>query len=430
MKNKIKLFSNVIQHTANGGSLFYRYLQNNLNIMEKEIVNILENKVLLINKRKDKIGKINLKDKLKKFYFIILILTLLFINGCASESGITSGVKRTPGGETVQLRETDNLTEAEKNKLRQNLIKEVREGFTFYRLSPGDMLEVMYHLSLVSEAQDYRIGVNDELNVDFYYHPQVNRTVVVRPDGKITLPVKGDFQAAGLKPAELATNIKVQFSDIYNSPVVTVSVNKFSSKMTELQKAITNAPRGQAKLVSIGPDGNVYLPLLRGIKAAGKTIDELRDIINNEYRYEFNNLNVSILIESITGNRVFIFGEVPRPGPVQMTRPLTLLQLFANVGGYLPTSAMDQVKIMYWNEKNEPILKTVNLYNIMNNLKLEEDMVVPNNSVIYVPKTGIAKLNQWVDQYIRQLFLWQGENLGFSYGLGGKTLATGTISIE
>mgnify|MGYP007068777797 CR=1 FL=1 len=41
--------------------------------MEKEIVNILETNVLLINKRKDKIGKINLKDKLKTFYFIILI---------------------------------------------------------------------------------------------------------------------------------------------------------------------------------------------------------------------------------------------------------------------------------------------------------------------------------------------------------------------
>lgn len=369
-------------------------------------------------------------EKIKNIYFIFYFLIILFINGCSSDSGITSGLKRTQSGETVQLRETNNLTEAEKNKLRQNLIKEVREGFTFYRLSPGDMLEVMYHLSLVSEAQDYRIGVNDELNIDFYYHPQVNRTVVVRPDGKITLPVKGDFKAAGFKPTELAEIIKNQFSDIYNSPIVTVSVNKFSSKMTELQKAITNAPRGQAKLVSIGPDGNVYLPLLKGIKAAGKTIDELRDIINKEYRYEFNNLNVSILIESITGNRVFVFGEVPRPGPLQMRRPLTLLQLFAEVGGYLPTSAMDQVKIMYWNEKNEPILRTVNLFNIMNNLKLEEDMVVPNNSVIYVPKTGIAKLNQWVDQYIRQLFLWQGESLGFSYGLGGKTLATGTVSID
>jgi polysaccharide export outer membrane protein len=371
-----------------------------------------------------------IKLEIKYLIPLLMIIIGIYIGGCSTDSGISSAVMRTSSGDTVKLREVDNLTDAEKNKLRQNLIKEVREGFTFYRLSPGDMLEVMYHLSLVSEAQDYRIGVNDELNIDFYYHPQVNRTLIVRPDGKITMPVKGEFHAAGLKPAELASVIKNKFSDIYNGPIVTVSVNKFSSKMTELQKAITNAPRGQAKLVSIGPDGNVYLPLLKGIKAAGKTIDELRDTINNEYRYEFNNLNVSILIESITGNRVFIFGEVPRPGPVQMTRPLTLLQLFANVGGYLPTSAMDQVKIMYWNEKNEPILKTVNLYNIMNNLKLEEDMVVPNNSVIYVPKTGIAKLNQWVDQYIRQLFLWQGESLGFSYGLGGKTLATGTIAID
>lgn len=370
--------------------------------------------------------KIIKRIRFKKSSFVILPI-LFFIAGCASDLAINSSTRRTPDGETVQLKGVAELTEAEKNKLRQNLIKEVREGFNFYRLSPGDMLEVMYHLSLVSEAQDYRIGVNDELNVDFYYHPQVNRTVVVRPDGKITLPVKGDFHAAGLKPIELASIVKKRYSDIYNEPVVTISVNKFSSKMTELQKAITNAPRGQAKLVSIGPDGKVYLPLLKGIKAAGKTIDELRDTINNEYRYEFNNLNVSILIESITGNRVFVFGEVPRPGPIQMTRPLTLLQLFANVGGYLPTSAMDQVKIMYWNERNEPILRTVNLKDIMNNLKLEEDMVVPNNSVIYVPKTGIAKLNQFVDQYIRQLFLWQGENLGFQYGLGGKTLSTTTV---
>jgi polysaccharide biosynthesis/export protein PslD len=408
---------------------FYMYSQNEMQRkykMKMNRINLLKSKFILLSiLLRSYYEKIIERAGLTGSLFII-ILILLYISGCASDT--TIGMKRAPDGETVQLRGTAELTEVEKNKLRQNLMKEVREGFNFYRLSPGDILEVMYHLSLVSEAQDYRIGVNDELNVDFYFQPQVNRTVVVRPDGKITLPIKGDFHAAGLKPFELASLVKKQYSDIYNAPIVTISVNKFSSKMTELQKAITNAPRGQAKLVSIGPDGNVYLPLLKGIKAAGKTIDELRDTINNEYRYEFNNLNVSILIESITGNRVFVFGEVPRPGPVQMRSPLTLLQLFASVGGYLPTSAMDQVKIMYWNERNEPILRTVNLYNIMNNLKLEEDMVVPNNSVIYVPKTGIAKLNQFVDQYIKQLFLWQGENLGFSYGLGGKTLST--LAIE
>jgi hypothetical protein len=44
-------------------------------------------------------------------------------------------------------------------------------------------------------------------------------------------------------------------------------------------------------------------------------------------------------------------------------------------------------------------------------------MIVPNNAVIYVPKTTIAKMDMWVDQYIKQLFLWQGESasLGVSY---------------
>jgi len=361
------------------------------------------------------------------YTFICLFTLIAFLTNLGCSSGETGSVIRKHDGELVKARDTDELPEGEKLKLRQNLVKEVREGLMKYRLSPGDMLEVMYHISLVSEAQDYRLGINDEINVDFYYHPQINRTVVVRPDGRITLPIKGDFMAAGLKPTELAAVIKKTYSDILNDPVVTVSVNKYSSKIFELQKAITNAPRGQAKLVTIGPDGNVYLPMLRGIKASGKTIDELRDLINNEYRYEFNNLSVSILIERIVGNRIFIFGEIQRPGPIPVDKPMTIMQAVAASGGVLPTGSLEYVKLMYWNEKNEPILRTVNLLNIMNNLKIEDDMIVPNNSVIFVPKTNIAKMNQWVDQYIRQLFLWQGESLGFSYGLGGRTYATTTI---
>jgi polysaccharide export outer membrane protein len=349
---------------------------------------------------------------------IVVLLLLILLNGCATRVN-TGEVRRTPDGELVQLRQTDELPEAEKAKLRQNLIREVKDGLTRYRLSPGDALEVMYHLSLVSETQDYKIGVNDELNVDFFFQPQINRTVVVRPDGKITLPVKGDFPAAGLKPEELAANVAKQFSDILNKPVVTVSVNKFSSKITELQKAITNAPRGQAKVFTIGPDGNVYLPLLKPIKAANRTIDELNDAINNEYRYEFNNLTVSVLIDSLGGSRAFVFGEVQRPGPVPLAKPMTVLQVVAQSGGVLPTGSLKNVKMVYWTEKNEPAVKTIDMVKMFSGLALEQDMIVPNNAVIYVPKTTIARMDMWVDQYIKQLFLWQGESasagLGVSY---------------
>ena len=210
---------------------------------------------------------------------VAAFIVLMGLCGC-STTVPTGEVKRTPDGELIRLKQPEDLPEAEKAKLRQNLIREAKDGLTRYRLSPGDTLEVMYHLSLVSETQAYRIGVNDELNIDFFYQPQINRTVVVRPDGKITVPIKGDFAAAGLKPEELASHIAKGFSDILNKPVITVSVNKYSSKITELQKAITNAPRGQAKVFPIGPDGNVYLPLLKPVKAANRTIDELNDAIN------------------------------------------------------------------------------------------------------------------------------------------------------
>ncbi len=358
---------------------------------------------------------------------VAAFIVLMGLCGC-STTVPTGEVKRTPDGELIRLKQPEDLPEAEKAKLRQNLIREAKDGLTRYRLSPGDTLEVMYHLSLVSETQAYRIGVNDELNIDFFYQPQINRTVVVRPDGKITVPIKGDFAAAGLKPEELASHIAKGFSDILNKPVITVSVNKYSSKITELQKAITNAPRGQAKVFPIGPDGNVYLPLLKPVKAANRTIDELNDAINTAYRYEFNNLTVSVLIDSLGGSRAFVFGEVYRPGPVQLAKPMTVLQIIAQSGGVTPTGTLKNVKILYWNEKNEPIVRTIDLFKMFSGLSLESDMIVPNNAVIYVPKTTITKMDQWVDQYIKQLFLYQGESasMGFSYILHQPRIITTT----
>lgn len=176
----------------------------------------------------------------------------------------------------------------------------------------------------------------------------------------------------------------------------------------------------------MGPDGNVYLPLLRGVKAAGKTIDEFKDTVVAEYRHDFNNLNVSVLIESLAGNRTFVFGEVQKPGPLVMSKPMTVMQAIAMAGGVLTTGSLGKVKILYWNEKNQPVVRTINLKNSFSSLKIEEDLIVPNNSIIFVPRTAIAEADRWVDQYIRQLFLWQGENFAFTYGVYSAPITTTT----
>jgi polysaccharide biosynthesis/export protein len=76
----------------------------------------------------------------------------------------------------------------------------------------------------------YKIGPQDVLRIDVWREDQLTRTVPVRPDGKITLPLLNDVQAAGLTPMELATFIHGALKNYLNNPQVTVSVNEINSR--------------------------------------------------------------------------------------------------------------------------------------------------------------------------------------------------------
>ena len=341
------------------------------------------------------------------------ILLGCFVVACATRSN-----EKYANGKVVYL---DQQTDAQKQALRMNMGGALKTGLTDYRLTAGDVLEVIYHTSAAIESTDYVLGVDDEIQIDFVDHPEMNRTHFIRPDGKITLQRKGDVIAAGLRPEELADSIRLKFSDIFKDPEVSVSTKKYSSKISELLKALENLPRGRAKGITISPDGYIYLPLIDGVNVKGQTVDKAKNEINLAYKKIFNNLKVSLLLESVVGNRAFVFGEVSKPGMITIDRPMTVMQVISTVGGPLNTGALDKVKVLYWDESNAPRVRTVNLQAVLEELKLEEDMLVANNSVIFVPKTTIAKMDQWVDQYIAKLFLFNGTNLGVEFYRGNYT---------
>ena len=75
----------------------------------------------------------------------------------------------------------------------------------------------------------YKIGAQDVIRIDVWREDQLTRTVPVRPDGKITLPLLNDVQAAGLTPMELAGVIREELKKYISSPQVTVSVSEINS---------------------------------------------------------------------------------------------------------------------------------------------------------------------------------------------------------
>jgi|SRR5215468_1274401 len=77
---------------------------------------------------------------------------------------------------------------------------------------------------------EYKIGAQDVLKIDVWKEDQLSRTVPVRPDGKITLPLLNDVQAAGLSPMQLSLTIRDGLKKYLNEPQVSVTVTDINSR--------------------------------------------------------------------------------------------------------------------------------------------------------------------------------------------------------
>lgn len=87
-------------------------------------------------------------------------------------------------------------------------------------------------LTLVSQATaPYRLGFGDAVEIKFFYNPELNEDLIVRPDGMITLPRLGDLFVVGLTPSQLDDIITEKYSEIIRDPDITVIVKEFASQV-------------------------------------------------------------------------------------------------------------------------------------------------------------------------------------------------------
>lgn len=83
---------------------------------------------------------------------------------------------------------------------------------------------------VTSVDADYKIGPQDVLRIDVWKEPDISRTIPVRPDGKVSLPLLNDVQAAGLTAMQLAASLRDSFSKYLTNPQVTVTVTEINSR--------------------------------------------------------------------------------------------------------------------------------------------------------------------------------------------------------
>ena len=77
---------------------------------------------------------------------------------------------------------------------------------------------------------DYKIGPQDIVRIDVWKEPDISRTIPVRPDGKISLPLLNDVQASGLTAMQLSASLRESLAKYLTSPQVTVTVTEINSR--------------------------------------------------------------------------------------------------------------------------------------------------------------------------------------------------------
>jgi len=96
-------------------------------------------------------------------------------------------------------------------------------------------------------APAYRIGPEDKLTISVWKNEEISQTVVVRPDGMITLPLLNDVKAAGLTPEELRDMLIDELQDYINHVELSVIINEIHSLKYAVLGEVSNPARYEFK---------------------------------------------------------------------------------------------------------------------------------------------------------------------------------------
>jgi polysaccharide export outer membrane protein len=154
-------------------------------------------------------------------------------------------------------------------------------------------------------------------------------------------------------------------------------------------------------VVIVRPDGRISLPLIPSMMAAGLTSDELEAALRQAYARDLRNVELSVLVRGFATQRVFVGGEVEKPGMIDLVDGQTVMQAVTAAGGWKTTARRDEVVVVRQSDANHRLVFAVNLDDVISGTDLAQDArLLPLDTVI-VPRSDIAKLNLWVEQYMR-----------------------------
>ncbi len=187
----------------------------------------------------------------------------------------------------------------------------------------------------------------------------------------------------------------------------------------QVDVALPSAPELN-RSVTLGPDGRISLPLIAPMMAADLAPAELEQRLTAAYAAQLNDPRAEVSLKASVPLRVFVGGEVGKPGVYDMPGDIDALQAVIMAGGFLPTSDPHRSVLIRRGAGGRPMLRPLDFGSAVHHAPAAASPPLRRFDVVFVPRTGIANVGLFVQQYLVQTMPVQ-----FSYATGaGNYLLT------
>jgi polysaccharide biosynthesis/export protein len=137
--------------------------------------------------------------------------------------------------------------------------------------------------------------------------------------------------------------------------------------------------------VLIRPDGGISFPLAGDLRAAGRTVDDVRADLESRLVKFIPDVVVTVAVKTVLGNRIYVIGKVARPGDFSLGRPTDVMQALSLAGGTTPFADLNGIKILRRGEHGKIVAIPFRYKDVQRGQHLEQNILLGGGDTVVVP---------------------------------------------
>lgn len=137
--------------------------------------------------------------------------------------------------------------------------------------------------------------------------------------------------------------------------------------------------------VLVRPDGGMSFPLVGDVRASGRSVDQLRELVNERLSKFIPDPSVTIAVKQIGGNRVYVLGKVNRPGEFTFSQPIDVMQALSLAGGATSFAALDDIQILRRDAAGKQTARRFRYSEVERGKQLDQNVLLKSGDTVVVP---------------------------------------------